>query len=139
MTKQARGRQVRLAELKNEREEARHKSALTIHSLTEITGLIGRAFGYGTILGCAYFIADAAKALAGKQTDANFALFVELFANKWVPWTISALLGLGFGYQTIAKNRLAKRLTPYPKELEQRIDRRRSSSGLGPTGQPKKG
>lgn len=85
-----------------------------------------------------YFgIYSPAEALAGKKTlaDFGFKLLAETKLSEIIPYA-TAILGWVFGVNAQRLRRsTTERLTNRIRELEQRIDPSRSTSGLTPRGQ----
>lgn len=88
-----------------------------------------------TYLGLGWFAYLAIGELAGKQTDASFLLGYFGESNHNFPWIV-AVIAVCYG---LAEQRLRKRKTEYLqgriRELEQRIDPKRTGSGLLTTGE----
>jgi hypothetical protein len=83
-------------------------------------------------LGCAYFGYLAIVALAGQQTDARFALsyFTSGDNDYGLPWLVAlVVIVLAFGERKL-RLRKTRYLQGRIRELEQRVDPNRTSSGL---------
>lgn len=97
--------------------------------LIELGREIVRGF---TFLGCFYLGGAAIASLAGKKTEATFLVsyLTSSESSYGLPWILAGVFGL-FAF---AQYKLRKRKTEYfqgrIKELELKIDRNRSSSGL---------
>lgn len=92
---------------------------------------------WGGILGIVYYTAQAVQSLAGQQTAAALILQwpTEYKVHVAIPW-ITAVAFVAYGLlQRYLKNRTVRELHQYIKELEQRVDPKRSSSGLTSTGE----
>lgn len=123
------------AELLAENKELR-KSKLT-SSITEIVVALIR---YGTIALCAYFLfssmSEVVVALSGKATNAD--ILVNFLGNLRFSNSIAALFGFGgITYGVIERKerqKMIQRQHGRIKEIEKRIDPKRSSSNIAETG-----
>ena len=114
--------------------ESDHKLAFKI--IDAITTTVKVVCKYGWPCVCVYFAFRIVEVLAGRTTDASFALklAVSVFGNDRVMKSICAIvsggsIGYGVGQKRL-RQRDIQRLTPRPRQLETVIDRRRTSSGL---------
>lgn len=116
-----------------------HKSRLAI--IDGIYKLLRAGVGGATLVLCFYFVSDAFKQMAGKSTDLSAALkaVVDLRVNEYVSYGLAGMFGVGWYTERRLRRRTIKGQGKHIKELEQRLDPERRSSGLLPDGQPKKG
>lgn len=112
--------------------------------LTQVTEAAVTAFRTVVIVVGAVILGFYARevliAFAGHQTGANvsLSLIAKLEADRWFAYLVGAT-GAGYGYvQRGLRQRTIKRLTERTSELETRIDKRRSSSGLTPKGRTRR-
>jgi hypothetical protein len=124
-----------------ERREHRRLAAQTKHLLIEkgfsTIAALGRS---GALVLCAYFLYLSAGVLAGKHTDLTAVVkaIVDVGVNQWGAWALSALFGVAWYNERRVRRKTIKETAPYIRELEERIDPNRQSSGLLPDGRPKK-
>ena len=95
---------------------------------------------YGWPVACMYFVYKIFLALAGKATFASFAssLALSIFGNDKMMKTIYLIvtggsIAYGVGERRL-RRRATKRYTDRPRQLEQAIHPKRTSSGLTPEG-----
>jgi hypothetical protein len=119
------------AEIEAELKQLR-RSKLT-SSATEIVLNLIR---YGSLVLIALFAREAIADLAGKTTQAN--VFMQVLSDINVGWGVAALLGVGGTLYGMAerkqRQRMIERLHGRTKILEQKIDPKRSSSGITESG-----
>lgn len=96
--------------------------------------LAGVVVRWAGVVASLYFVYLSTTKLAGTRTEAIFNLVARLSLDRWAGWAVSAVLGGTVVVQRRANRRLAREKGDYVKELEQRIDLKRSSSRLTPTG-----
>ncbi len=90
----------------------------------------------GGTVAVAYLVFRSIDSLAGRSTDSNIMVkFITDFkANKWFSTVFAGLMGVwGFSERAL-KKKAVKRLHGRVKELEEKIDPTRTSSGLTQTG-----
>jgi hypothetical protein len=83
---------------------------------------------------------DVLVVFAGKETAANLALslIVNLQADRWFAYMVG-VAGVGYGVvERQLRRRNIKRLTTHTAELETRLHKVRSSSGLTPEGKTRR-
>jgi hypothetical protein len=84
------------------------------------------------LVGIAYLLYKSAAVLAGRTTDANFA--VKFLASKYAGYALMALFGgssvlYGLGQRKLRRDTV-ERISPRTAALEKKLDRKRSSSKL---------
>jgi hypothetical protein len=97
-------------------------------------------FIVGSVILLGRYLRDVLIVFAGKETAANLALslIVNLQADRWFAYIVGAA-GVGYGaVERQLRRRNIKRLTAHTAELETRLHRVRSSSGLTPEGKTRR-
>lgn len=116
---------------------------LKIKRLDVLSNALDRIFPFLTILGFTIFgIYLPAEALAGKTTFANIG--INVLGGLTITNSVSYVFGIsGIAYGLRAqrlRGSVTARLTERGRALEERLDPKRTSSGLTPRGQtPKEG
>lgn len=97
--------------------------------------IVQSAFKYGCILGCAYLFKEAVVALSGQNTSAT----IDILGNLSISNSLALLFGVsGVAYghnQKKLKEKTIERLSSRNKDLEELIDKNRTSSKLASTGE----
>lgn len=117
-----------------ERAHLRHR----IQALDRYVSL-ARTFLRGLVaLGCMGLAYLSIKSLAGKDTHAFISAILRAKADEWVFGVVACVTSAGYAVGQSRQKKLLKRFGPYIKELEARIDPKRSTSHLTDTGDPTK-
>jgi hypothetical protein len=88
------------------------------------------------LIAVAYFGEKVLIAFAGKTTsaDVSFSLLTKLQSDRWFAY-LFGFGGMSYGYaERKLRQRNIKRMSAVNVDLEKRLDPRRTSSGLTPTG-----
>lgn len=94
----------------------------------------------GAIIWVGSFIRDVLVSWGGKETTANlaFQLISKIQLDRWAAYAFGALAG-GYGYaQKKLRERTIRRLSNDLIECQKRHDKKRTSSGLTPTGRTRR-
>ena len=113
-----------------------HKSRIILHSIEAGLTFSRYVAWLAGIWVAGHFLVEAIGLLAGRQTDASFVLKLiwNLSADRWIAYLVG-VLGASFGLnERRLKRRNIERLTKAKTELEERLDKNRTSSGLNPDG-----
>lgn len=129
---------VEVENAKFAREQLRQKGALRVKTVSEVFSTIRSAVPWICVAVIVWQTRFAIQALSGKETLASFGLMTSLFANKWIAYGVAALTTAGFFNERKARKKLILRQAPYVTKLEKSVDPHRSSSHLGPDGDPEK-
>lgn len=111
-----------------------------LNTLLGVTGSTLRALiRYGAYVSFAYFGYLCVLALAGKQTQANFALSgLEWLGGSALgeiaPWAMVVIVLIWGGSERKLRQRVINRYESQLKKLEEAIDPERTGSGLSKTG-----
>jgi hypothetical protein len=91
----------------------------------------------GGTVAVAYLVFRSIESLAGRSTDSNIMVkFVtDLKASRWLSMAFAGLMGTWGASERALKKKAVKRLHVRVKELEEKIDPTRTSSGLTLTGE----
>lgn len=104
--------------------------------MMKVLSLVGEGMKYVTWFALAKVGLDAVRALAGLDTKAQFILgwFTSADNDFGMPWVIAiGALILARRERTLRRNK-TEQMQSHILSLETRLDPRRSSSGLTPTG-----
>jgi hypothetical protein len=107
-----------------------------IHKWDSVSRLVQALIKYGTVCFCVWQLVPAMEAFAGKTTLAKLGILIvtDLKANTVFSHLVMGVLGFGgAGYglrERAQKRKEIKRLGNRVVELEKRLDRNRTSSGL---------
>jgi len=108
------------------------QARITYRKIDAVVSIGKTVIKFGALVWCAFYAYKIVAVLAGKTTFAS--LIVSILANVKVSDSICVLLaGGGSAYglaQRSLRRKTLKRLTERPKELEEAIDAKRSSSNL---------
>jgi hypothetical protein len=89
---------------------------------------------------CVRYMYLSLGVLAGRETkfEAVMRTLLSVTSDRWVAYAVSAIFGVSWYRQRRLSQKSIKEREAYIRDLEKRIDPRRSSSGLSATGRPKK-
>ena len=102
-----------------------------------VFGLLARLIDKVPILAICIFGYLSIKEIAGKNTDFNAVgkVMMSLSANQWFAWLVASLCGLGYYRERTTRKETIKQHEAYIRELEERHEPKRRSSGLTSSGQ----
>ncbi len=88
----------------------------------------------------AYMFASSVVQFAGKETKlaAVINALIDFRVGQYVPWALAALTSTGYLHERRLRLKTIQDKSGYVKQLEQRIDPNRSTSGLQENGEPTK-
>lgn len=97
---------------------------------------IKHIFRWGVIAWCAWCVKEAVSSLAGATTlaDIQIGVLISFLAKNWVCHVIAGAAMLWAGCERWLRLKKIKHFSPRVTRLERRIDPKRSSSQLTPTG-----
>jgi hypothetical protein len=111
------------------------ESARKFDAVFRFLGIVARM---GTFAFCAWCAKEGLEAMAGKTTSAIISGIFKVNADRWVAYAVSALCGVGYFRERNSKKKLIEQMGPYVKELEKKVDPRRTSSQLTTSGEASK-
>lgn len=101
-------------------------------------GLAQRLVGASMVVVPFYFIYRCVDRLAAQHdaVDGLTKAIVALHIGDWLPWLVSVFTSAGFLSERRLRQKTIATNQKYTKELEERLDPKRSSSGLNKAGKP---
>lgn len=105
--------------------------------ITKIFSLIEKALKYGSIIACSYIGYLTIGELAGRETDATLALFLDLATKEkktLLPWVLVLACAIWAYVERDLRLRKIAYFHDQNKKLEKILDDKRSSSNLTKNG-----
>jgi len=91
-----------------------------------------------SLVACAYFLYLSVLALAGKETTVLVDALMKVGVGQWLPYVIAAITGTAWFRERRLRQTVIKQQGVYIEGLETKVLPDRESSGLLPTGEPRK-
>jgi hypothetical protein len=125
----------RLAELQERNRQAR--ALRLIDGGYGLARTLFRTAGWVAVAAFAYLCIGA---IAGKETkfEATAKAMLDLSVDRWAAYGLAAICGAGYYNERRLRRKTIKDNGEYIRRLEEKIDPKRSKSGLSATGKPKK-
>jgi hypothetical protein len=115
---------------------SRPSTAVEMRRVEERYATIRTLFRAGAVVGVFYFAFEALSQLGGQKTDIAISLVLNVLARMEILITLT--LAGGAATWAVVERSLRRRKTEYMqgriRELEERLDPKRSTSGLTPKG-----
>jgi len=130
---------------KRDLEMKRIRQGTVFKLIDRIASIVRTAVRTGGWVGVSYFAYKTVGLIAGLKTEFKFEFsavlegFLEHGHDRWIWIAIAAAASTAYAAERRLRLRTVRQLTARTKALELQLDPGRSSSGLLPTGQPRKG
>jgi hypothetical protein len=104
-----------------------------------LTGLVRTLIRWGGVVLICWFQYRCFQAIAGKDTtfSAVVNLVAKLSIDRWIAYIVAGLASGCWWIERRTRQRTIKEREEYIRELEKKVDPKRSTSGLTATGKPR--